>query len=114
LLEALLVSAAAGLRRYARQPDLRAPAAQRLAFRELGLAIGLAAAQRLQDEPSGSAAARAALAEAVSFVPLAAAIETFWLADEHRRNETWRTHEDINDVMLATALVPEGFLVRRC
>jgi hypothetical protein len=27
-----------------------------------------------------------------------------------RANETWREHEDIDDVMLATALLPDGFL----
>jgi hypothetical protein len=33
------------------------------------------------------------------------------LAPEHQRTRPWRDHEDINDVMLATSLVPEGFLV---
>ena len=40
-----------------------------------------------------------------------AEIESFWLPPEHRRVRTWLDHEDINDVMLATSLVPEGFLV---
>jgi hypothetical protein len=62
LLEALLASAAAGLRHYVSQPDLRAPAARRLGFRELGLALGLAAAARLRDEagPGGRAGAQRA------------------------------------------------------
>ena len=29
----------------------------------------------------------------------------------HRDTESWREHEDINEVMLATSLAPEGFLV---
>ena len=43
LVETLLTAAAVGLRHWAAQPDLGAPAHHRLAFRELGLAIGLAA-----------------------------------------------------------------------
>jgi len=30
---------------------------------------------------------------------------------EYRRSSTWIEHADINDVMLATSLVPDGFLV---
>src|SRR5205807_972112 len=30
---------------------------------------------------------------------------------EHRQVRTWLDHEDINDVMRATSLVPEGLLV---
>lgn len=113
LFDALLVAAALGLRHYVRQPDLRAPATHRLAFRELGLAIGLAAVERLPDDPSRSADARAALAELARYAPLRESIESFWLVDAHRRQQTWHAHEDINDVMLATALAPEGFLERR-
>jgi len=113
LLEALLVGAAVGLRSYARRPDLRAPAAGRLAFRELGLAIGLAAVEHLDDAGLGSVDARAARAGIASYFPLRTAIESFWLVEEHRRDDTWRAHQDINDVMLATALAPDGFLVRR-
>lgn len=113
LLDALLVSAALGLRHYVRQPDLRAPAAHRLAFRELGLAIGLAAVERLRAGAGQSAEAQAALDELARHASLRDAIESFWLVDAHRQQETWRAHEDINDVMLATALAPAGFLDRR-
>jgi hypothetical protein len=37
-------------------------------------------------------------------------IEEFWRRDAHRRTAAWLGHQDINDVMLATALAPEGFL----
>lgn len=40
------------------------------------------------------------------------AIEACWRVDEHRRSRTYRAHEDINDVMLATSLAPDGFLAR--
>jgi len=113
LLDALLVSAALGLRVYVRQPDLRAPASHRLGFRELGLAIGLAAVERLPEASGRSGDAHAAQAELVRYASLRDAIESFWLEDAHREQATWREHEDINDVMLATALAPDGFLVRR-
>ena len=112
LSDALLVAAALGLRHYVRQPDLRAPAGQRLAFRELGLALGLAAVERLGDDPGGSADGRNARAELARYAPLREAIESFWLVDAHREQPTWRAHEDINEVMLATALAPEGLLAR--
>jgi hypothetical protein len=92
LLPNLLDAAGDGLRYYARQGDLNAPASRRLPFRELGLAIGLAATDRAQDRP------------------LRAKIESFWLEPRHRQQRTWAAHQDINDVMLATSLAPEGFL----
>ena len=110
LLVALVVAAAAGLSHYARQPDLRAPAAHRLGFRELGLAIGLAAVEKLGAEAGVSSVARDAIARLGPYASLRAAIEDFWLVDAHRRQPTWVDHEDINDVMLATALAPDGFL----
>jgi hypothetical protein len=45
------------------------------------------------------------------YAPVRAAIESFWLIPEHRRGRSWLDHEDINEVMLSTSLVPEGFLV---
>ena len=42
--------------------------------------------------------------------PVRAEIESFWLRPDHRRAPTWLEHEDINDVMLATSLAPQGFL----
>ncbi len=52
-----------------------------------------------------------ALARLAPHVPLGAAIESFWLEPAHRTAPAWIDHADINDVMLATSLVPEGFLV---
>jgi len=83
----VLAAARDGLRRLRRTE---------LAFRELGLAIGLHAAERL---------ASRALQE---FVPLAGEIEAFWL--KRIGDDLWREHEDINDVMLATSLAPQGWL----
>ena len=73
------------------------PAEMRLPFREIGLALGL---QALEAAPG--LGPRPGLAD-----PGASAAElvTFW--SEAARHETacWRAHRDINEVMLAAALV---------
>jgi hypothetical protein len=110
LVEPLLAATLAGLRHYLEQPDLRMPACQRLAFRELGLAIGLAAieADAWRDT---SHAVRAGVDRLSRYQSLRAEIEAFWLQPEHRREDAWVEHASINEVMLATSLHPEGFLV---
>lgn len=37
-------------------------------------------------------------------------IERFWQDPRHQASPTWEDHRDINQVMLATSLHPEGFL----
>ena len=44
------------------------------------------------------------------YQPLAENIETFWLEPANRESGTWQEHRDINMVMLATSLAPDGFL----
>ena len=110
LVEPLLAAALAGLRHYLEQPDLRLPAGRRLAFRELGLAIGLAAIEA--DAWRGANPGVCAGVDRLSrYLPLRAEIEAFWLQPEHRREGGWVEHASINEVMLATSLHPEGFLV---
>jgi hypothetical protein len=113
LISSLLGAAVTGLRSFVAQPDLRAPAHRRLAFRELGLAIGLAGLEILENDAFArrlDASAQASLAELEQYVPLATEIEAFWALPYHRQVPTWVEHADINDVMLATSLEPEGFL----
>ena len=118
LLGSLLHAALVGLHQYLQEPDLRSPAHRRLAFRELGLAIGLAAVgfmdrnarqtpERFADDPNVGGR----LASLMRYAPMRREIEVFWIQPEHRRADTWLEHEDINDVMLATSLAPEGFLL---
>jgi hypothetical protein len=38
------------------------------------------------------------------------AIEDFWLEPRNKQSPTWTEHKDINNVMLATSLAPDGFL----
>ncbi len=118
LLEELLAASLAGLAHYTRQGDLKRSASQRIAFREIGLAIGLVAVTAIENDIRAAAdrvhttpGVRSRLAELVAYLPLATAIETFWRNVENRRDSTWMEHRDINEVMLATRLVPEGMLV---
>ena len=104
----VLTAALAGMRAVRSQGQLAGPADRRLAFRELGLAIGLAALARIA--PSGSPRRAALVAALGEHAPVRGAIESFWLRPEHRETPTWREHADINDVMLATSLAPEGLL----
>jgi hypothetical protein len=107
LLVQLLDTAHSGLIHFVRGGNLQLPARYRLAFRELGLAIGLHAVTRMQAAAGKRSPQLAAL---VPYVPLAGAIEAFWIEPAQQRSPTWIEHEDINTVMLATALVPEGCL----
>lgn len=110
----LLGGALRGLGYYAASGELQAPAQYRLAFRELGLAIGLEAVQRLGQMPDQAREIHAGLREPleglVRYVPLGEGIESFWLAPASRRTVPWSDHRDINEVMLATRLVPDGYL----
>lgn len=90
--------------------DLRADPRHRLAFRELGLALGIRAVARLRSMPP-AAWPWDALAVALELhARLADAIIAFWSEPSHREVATWLEHEDINDVMLAVALEPEGYV----
>jgi hypothetical protein len=110
LIDALLAAALVGLRHYVAQPDLGASANRRLAFRELGLAIGLAGVEAIPWH-GASREVRAHLDRLAQYTPLRSDIEGFWLEPKHRRVDTWLAHENINDIMLAASLEPEGFLV---
>jgi hypothetical protein len=44
------------------------------------------------------------------YLPLCEGIEKFWLDPASRENETWKAHREINMVMLATSLAPDGYL----
>ena len=117
LLEKAVDSALTGLELFGAGDTLEHPAAYRLAFRELGLSIGLHCAERLQSlarqhatlvESPGTLPERlAALAE---FLPVGARIENFWREDTNQRAGSWLEHREINMVMLATSLAPGGFI----
>ena len=115
LLARLLTAAHKGLRYYAGTGELQAVAEYRLAFRELGLAIGLQAVERMwegikQNHISVTPGVRAQIEALVRYASLGDEIEAFWRLPEHQHTSTWSEHRDINEVMLATRLLPDGFL----
>jgi hypothetical protein len=44
------------------------------------------------------------------FEPIHTSIEKFWLNPKHQTQNSWLEHGDINNVMLATSLLPDGYL----
>jgi len=117
LLGLLLAAASGGLHAWLQQRPLAHAPEQRLAFRELGLAIGLSAAARLwrllehdQASITGQPAVRASFDALIAQLPLARRITGYWAGSAPRATATWHAHEDINAVMLATSLAPAGYL----
>ncbi|MFT6895795.1 MAG: hypothetical protein ACJA13_000192 [Paraglaciecola sp.] len=92
-------------------------AEHRLAFRELGLAIGLQAINKMQhhikQNPAhfaGKSPLPGLLTKLAVFEPIHTRIESFWLSPQHQKPNSWLDHSDINNVMLATSLLPDGYL----
>ncbi|HSR64384.1 MAG TPA: hypothetical protein VLM17_02110 [Xanthomonadaceae bacterium] len=117
LLGLLLAASAGGLHAWLQQRPFARASGERLAFRELGLAIGLGAAARLwrllEHDPAsitGQPAVRASLDALIAQLPLARRISGHWSEPAQRASAGWRAHEDINAVMLATSLAPAGYL----
>lgn len=116
LLVILLEAALLGLKAFDLD-RMNLPANDRLAFRELGLSIGLRAFQGLSDligrnkplfpeEYDLDDRIRALR----PYERLAETIEAFWLQPEHRQGDLWMTDRHINMVMLATSISPAGYL----
>ncbi len=116
MLEILLDSSRQGLELYLVRSPLNFPADYRLAFRELGLSIGLRAAERMQklieQNPkfSNEKHLLSRIESMIKFLPLSEGIEKFWLDPASRESPIWIEHRDINMVMLATSLAPDGYL----
>ena len=117
LLAVLLNSSLLGLQSYERTNSLKLPANYRLAFRELGLSVGLHAIVkllRLINQTSRDFNMKHRLhsrtESLTQYAPLSDIIETYWLEPANRRTSEWMAHRDINMVMLATSLAPDGYL----
>jgi hypothetical protein len=117
LLETLLESSLIGLDSFVKENPLKLRAGYRLAFRELGLSIGLRAVEKIQElieQKSGPLRKRNSLHSLLKtlsrYAGLRETIETFWLEGTNREAGSWTEHRDINGVMLATSLAPDGFL----
>jgi len=116
LLEDILKSSLAGLESGAVAHSFSLPASYRLAFRELGLSIGMKAVERMNGWMDNSPKvfgneARSLVAALLEHAEMGKRIDEFWLESSNRQVESWAAHRDINLVMLATSLAPDGFLV---
>jgi hypothetical protein len=117
LLETVLSAALVGLKSFVKSGTLRLPANYRLPFREIGLAIGLSGVVMLgewiEENPGvfgGENSLQRRVGELEGHVLLGNTITEFWLEANNRNAATWREHEEINRVMFATSLAPQGFL----
>jgi hypothetical protein len=116
-LEALLYDIEISLHAFGSNNQLNLPAEYRLAFRELGLAIGLQAIGRMQktieqhpENFTNTDQLKIRLSRLTRFFRINEFIESFWLQPEHRSVDSWLEHVDINNVMLATCMAPDGYL----
>ena len=117
LLEDVVQGSGDGLMIMLKTGYLKQPARHRLAFRELGLAIGLRAvpiiANTLQSERIAFES-RPSLLRIMErlrpYKPLSDEIIEFWLPYVEGPDETWKAHRHINELMLATAIAPNTFL----
>lgn len=117
LLETVAASSLIGIDAYVREASLTLPADRRLAFRELGLSIGLEAVQRLKglleqypDVFKKYRPVQSHMERLLQYVPLREAINSFWIERKNRESATWMAHRNINTVMLATSLAPGGYI----
>jgi hypothetical protein len=117
LLGDVVDSALLGLEAFADSGSLRLPADYRLAFRELGLSIGLSGVgvllHMIHENPAlfgGDSSLQVQVEALQSYAPLGEAIGKFWLDSRNQEAGSWTEHREINMVMLATSLAPEGFL----
>jgi hypothetical protein len=117
LLKNLLESSLIGLESFVKENSLRLPVSYRLAFRELGLSIGLQAVEKIRERieqestPLRNKDSLLSQLEILArYTALREIIEKFWLEGANRKTRSYLAHHDINEVMLATSLSPDGFL----
>jgi hypothetical protein len=117
LLEDLLDASLTSMGAFDARSSLALPAQYRLAFRELGLSIGLHGVEFMKKEMKenpeafpGGHTIYSRLDRLSHYGRLGESIEKFWIEPRNRQSQTWTEHKDINSVMLATSLAPDGFL----
>lgn len=115
LVMTLLRSSQYGLDAFLHNEPLSQPVDCRLAFRELGLAIGLKAVEQIRAIIGSNrrlfpASLLRQVEALTTYLPLSEAIESFWRDPVQQQSNSWRAHRDINMVMLATSLAPDEFL----
>jgi hypothetical protein len=117
LLEMIVDSSLPGLGSFVAGNSLDLPAEYRLAFRELGLSIGLKGVEKLlkliKENPDLFDRKNSLQQQVESLARyrfVGEAIDQFWMNDKNRKYSSWTDHQDINMVMLATSLAPDEFL----
>jgi hypothetical protein len=117
LLEALLDGCNYGLTSFVSAGNLARTISNRLAFRELGLSIGLKAVSAIAHRITNRGSyfeIRGNLRRSINLLQqqdsIGDEIIGEWLPHAVNQNKSWRAHQDINEVMLATALIPNTFL----
>ena len=116
LLEAILDAALISIESFSMTGNLELGAGSRLAFRELGLSIGLKGVPMMEEvmrksRPGGiSPEIEQRLTDLERYSQMGQNMERFWTIPINQKVATWSEHREINMVMLATSLAPESFL----
>lgn len=116
LLDLIINTANYDLESFSKDDMLNYPAEYRLAFRELGLSIGLKGIEKLVSIISSKPDLfinRELLAHVDTlkkYSALSNSIDLFWIDETNRKSPTWIDHLEINMVMLATSLAPDAYL----
>jgi hypothetical protein len=110
LLIQLLLETELSLQYFSRSSPLGYSAEQRLAFRELGLSIGLHGLESITGLISRDRELANLVQRLLDYRSFAQQIDDFWTVAEHRNSRTWVDHHEINSVMLATSLAPAGYV----
>lgn len=117
LFELILNSSYISLDSFIRSNPLMVPPDYRLAFRELGLSIGFKGVKMIHEwfEESGKFKENSSAYKMIKFLlnhsSLGDSIEEFWIQNKNWHLGSWAEHREINMVMLATSLIPDGFLL---
>jgi hypothetical protein len=113
----ILKSSQTGIELFLKGKPMQLPADCRLAFRELGLSLGLHSVKRfwelISEKPNlfdDKQDLYSLIENMLKFVPLIQEIEGFWLKHMNQQTDSWTEYLDINMVMLATTLAPGGYL----
>ncbi|MEN6553378.1 MAG: hypothetical protein ABFC34_10905 [Methanobacterium sp.] len=115
LLKTIIDSSLPCLGSFVAGNSLDLPGGYRLAFRELGLSIGLKGVEKLhgliKENPDlFNTSMQQRVESFLRYKPTGESIDQFWINDENRKYSSWTDHKDINMVMLATSLAPDEFL----
>ena len=117
-LDRVLGDAVRSLDAFAVSREIERPLQGRLAFREVGLAIGLHAADGLKPailhahsrfgSPQDVERRLGGVQAILQRMELREEIERCWIDPSARATHAWQSHEDINAAMLAASLVPDA------